>query len=158
MYESESESISHSVVSDSLRSYGLSPPRLLCPWDFSGKNSGMGCHSLLHGIFPTQGLNLGLPHCRHILYCLSHQGRPNPMRMYIKSSFVHFQFSSVTQLCPTLCDSMNRSMPGLPVPHQLPEFTQTHVHRVSDTVQASHPLFSPSPPASNPSQHQNLFQ
>ena len=57
-----------------------------------------------------------------------------------------------------LCDPMNRSMPGLPVHHQLPEFTQTHVHRVSDAIQLSHPLSSPSPPAPNPSQHQSLFQ
>ena len=68
------------------------------------------------------------------------------------------QFSSVTQSCPTLCDSMNCSMPGLPVHHQLPEFTQTHVHRVSDAIQPSHPLSSHSPPALNPSQHQSLFQ
>ena len=67
-------------------------------------------------------------------------------------------FSSVAQSCPTLCDPMNRSMPGLPVHHQLPEFTQTHVHRVSDAIQPSHPLSSPSPPAPNPSQHQSLFQ
>ena len=58
----------------------------------------------------------------------------------------------------TLCDPMNRSTPGLPVPHQLPEFTQTHIHRVSDALQPSHPLSSPSPPAPNPSQHQSLFQ
>ena len=66
--------------------------------------------------------------------------------------------SSVAQSCPTLCDPMNCSTPGLPVHHQLPEFTQTHVHRVSDAIQASHPLSSPSPPAPNPSQHQSLFQ
>ena len=68
------------------------------------------------------------------------------------------QFSSVAQSCPTLCDRMNRSTPGLPVHHQLPEFTQTHVHQVSDAIQSSHPLSSPSPPAPNPSQHQRLFQ
>ena len=68
------------------------------------------------------------------------------------------QFSSVAQLCPTLCDPMNCSTPGLPVHHQLPGFTQTHVHRVSDAIQPSHPLSSPSPPAPNPSQHQSLFQ
>ena len=68
------------------------------------------------------------------------------------------QFSSVAQSCPTLCNPMNRSMPGLPVQHQLPEFTQTHVHRVGDAIQPSHPLSSPSPPAPNPSQHQGLFQ
>jgi len=68
------------------------------------------------------------------------------------------QFSSVTQSCPTLCDPMNCSTPGLPVHHQLPEFTQTPVHWVSDAIQPSHPLSSPSPPAPNPSQHQSLFQ
>ena len=67
------------------------------------------------------------------------------------------QFSSVAQSCPTLCDPMNRSTPGLPVHHQLPEFTETHIHRVSDAIQPSHPLSSPSP-APNPSQHQSLFQ
>ena len=68
------------------------------------------------------------------------------------------QFISVTQSCPTLCDPMNRTTPGLPVHHQLPEFTQTQVHRVGDAIQPSHPLLSPSPPAPNPSQHQGLFQ
>ena len=69
-----------------------------------------------------------------------------------------FQFSSVTQLCLTLCDPMNRSMPGLPVHHKLLEFTQTQVHRVGDAIQPSHPLSSPSSPALNLSQHQGLFQ
>ena len=68
------------------------------------------------------------------------------------------QFSSVPQSCPTLCDPMNRSTPGLPVHHQLLEFIQTHFHRVSDAIQPSHPLSSPSPPAPDPSQHQSLFQ
>ena len=68
------------------------------------------------------------------------------------------QFSSVAQSCPILCDPMNCSTPGLPVHHHLPEFTQTHVHRVSDAIQPSHPLSSPSPPAPNHSQHQSLFQ
>ena len=67
-------------------------------------------------------------------------------------------FSSVAQSCPTLCDPMNCSTPGLPVHHQLPEFTQTHVHRAGDAIQPSHPLSSPSPPAPKPSQHQSLFQ
>ena len=62
-----------------------------------------------------------------------------------------FQFSSVAQSCPTLCDPMNPSTPGLPVHHQLPQFTQTHVHQVSDASQPSHPWSSPSPPAPNPS-------
>ena len=67
------------------------------------------------------------------------------------------QFSSVAQSCPTLCDPMNRSMPSLPVHHQLPEFTQTHVHRVSDAIQPSHPLSSPFPPAPNPSPASESF-
>ncbi|CAI9177090.1 unnamed protein product [Rangifer tarandus platyrhynchus] len=68
------------------------------------------------------------------------------------------QFSSVAQSYPTLCDPMNRRTPGLPVHHQLLEFTQTHVHRVSDAIQPSHPLSSPSPPVLNLSQHQGLFR
>ena len=69
------------------------------------------------------------------------------------------QFSSVQLLsCVRLCNPMNRSTPGLPVHHQLPEFTQTHAHRVGDAIQPSHPLLSPSPPAPNPSQHLGLFQ
>ena len=67
------------------------------------------------------------------------------------------QLSSVAQSCLTLCNPMNHSTPGLPVHHQLPEPIQTHVHRVSDAIQPSHPLSSPSPPAPNPSQHQSLF-
>ena len=72
--------------------------------------------------------------------------------------YISQSVSSVAQSCPTLCDPMNRSTPGLPVHHQLPEFTQTHVNRVGDAIQPSHPLSSPSPPAPNPSQHQGLFQ
>ena len=71
---------------------------------------------------------------------------------------IHWKFSSVAQSCLTLCDPMDCSMPGLPVHHQLPEFTQTHVHWAGDAIQPSHPLSSPSPPAPNPSQHQGLFQ
>ena len=68
------------------------------------------------------------------------------------------QFSSVVQSCLTLWDLMNCRTPGLLVHHRLPEFTQTHVHRVGDAIQPSHPLSSPSPPAPNPSQHQGLFK
>ena len=70
----KSESVNHSVMSDSLWPHGLEPGRLLCPLNSPGKNTGMGCHSLLQGIFPTQGLNPGLLHCRQILYSLSHHG------------------------------------------------------------------------------------
>ena len=68
------------------------------------------------------------------------------------------QFSSVAQSCPTLCNPMNHSTPGLPVYHQLPESTQTHVHQIGDAIQPSHLLSSPSPPALNLSQHQGLFK
>ena len=79
--------------------------------------------------------------------------------IFLNSLYMHSdQIRSVSQSCPTLCDPMNHSTPGLPVHHQLPEFTQTHVHRVSDAIQPSHPQSSPSPPAPNPSQHQSLFQ
>ena len=84
---------------------------------------------------------------------LSHLGSPSEA-----VQFSSVQFSSIAQSCLTLCDPMNCSTPGLPVHHQLPEFTQTHVHRVGDAIQPSHPLLSPSPPAPNPSQHQSLFQ
>ena len=124
-HERQSEMESHSVVSDSLQSHGLYSPR-----NSPGQNTGVGSLSLLQGIFPPQRWNPGLPHCEWILYQLSHKGSPSGGH----------QFISVGQSCPTLCDPMNRSTPGLPVHHQLPEFTQTHVHRVSDAIQPSHPL------------------
>ena len=131
------------------------PPGSSVHRHYPSKNTGEGFHALLQGIFPTQGLNL-------CLLCLLHwqagslplapPGEPSTM------SLSSVQFSSVAQSCPTLGDPMNPSTPGLPVHHQLPEFTQTHVHRVNDAIQPSHPLSSPSPPAPNPSQHQSLFQ
>ena len=79
------------------------------------------------------------------------------MAFKILQSLKMFQFSSVTQSCLTLCHPMDCSMPGFPVHHQLPEVSQTHVHQVSDAIQPSHSLSSPSPPAFNLSQHQGLF-
>ena len=116
--------------------------------------------------FPSPGdlPNPGALHCRQTVYHLSHQGSPKETVSIIVnmdtiySRILHLvQFSSVSQSCPTLRNLMNRSMPGLPFHHQLLEFTQTHVHRVGDAIQPSHPLSSPSPPALNPSQHQGLF-
>ena len=95
------------------------------------------------GDLPNPGIDLRSPALRQILSCLSHRG-------------IHF--SSDAQSCPTLCDPMNRSTPGRPVHHQLPEFTQTHVHRVINAIHASHPLSSPSPPAFILSHHQGLLQ
>ena len=77
---------------------------------------------------------------------------------FLLTGFLFGLVSSVAQSCPTLCDPMNRSTPGLPVHHQLPEFTQAHVHCVGDAVQPSHPLSSSSPPALNLSQHHGLFK
>ena len=103
------------------------PYGLYSPWNSLGQNTGLGCCFLLQGIFTTQGLNPGLPHCKWILYQLSHHA-PAILKNII-------QFSSVAQLCQTLCNPMNCSTPGLPVHHQLLEFTQTHVHQVGDAIQ-----------------------
>ena len=114
-------------------------------WNSSYKNTGVDFFTLLQGIFLTQGSNprlLCLMHWQAYSLPLSHWG----------STYKHIpdQMRSVAQSCPTLCAPMNRSMPGLPVHHQLPEFTQTHVHRVSDAIQPLHPLSSPTPLASIP--------
>ena len=134
--------------------------------------------SFIHGIFPGKITAVG---CHFLLVRSSfvkkstywYKNWKNYKKERTKNSYIntngeiilwymriHYsvQFSSVTQSCPTLCDPLNCSMPGLPVHHQLPEFTQTHVHRVCDAIQPSHPLSSPFPPAPNPSQHQSLFQ
>ena len=119
---------------------------------------------------PDRGWNPRLQSWQADSSPLSHQGSPEIFIFATLTSFsycihtavYHYkktvQFSSVAQSCPTLCDPVNRSTPGLPVHHQLPEFTQTHVHPVRDAIQPSHPGSSPSPPAPNPSQHQSLFQ
>ena len=133
------------------------------------KNTRVSSLSLLQGNFLAQELNQCLLHCRQILYQLSYQGSPETTIDETKlGRNIHrrvgcwevssVQFSSVAQSCPTLCDHMNHSTPGLPVHHQLPEFTQTHVLWVGDAIQPSHPLLSPSPPALNLSQHQGLFK
>jgi len=80
---------------------------------------------------------------------------PNLKVLFLLPVLCSVQVSSVPQSCPTFCNAMNRSTP---IHHQLPQFTKTHIHRVSDAIQPSHPLSSPSPPAPNPSQHQSLFQ
>ena len=139
---------SSSLLSPSLRRILQKPSR-------SFQNSGVGADSqsfsLTAGLLPitfpqtyTILYNIYIHVCLHVYLCLDYCNL--------------FKFSSVAQSCPTLCNPMNCSMPGLPVHHQLPEFTQTHIHRVSDAIQTSHPLSSPSPPAPNLSQHQSLFQ
>ena len=127
---------SRSVVSDSLRPHESQHARPPCP------SPSPGVHSDSCPSSQSYGFSSG-----HVwMWELD----------YEESCSV--QFSSVVQSCLTLCDPMNRSTQGLTVRHHLPEFTQTHVHRVSDAIQPSHPWSSPSPPAPNPSQHQSLFQ
>ena len=95
------ESVSHSVVSNSLRPHGLSQrARLLCPWSFSGKNTEVGSHFLLQRIFPSQGSNPGLLQCMRSLYHLNHQKESE---------------SEVTQFCPALCNPMDCSLPGFSI-------------------------------------------
>ena len=129
------------------------------PWDSPGKNTGVGCHVLLQCMkvksesevaqsCPTLSnpMNCSLPGSSvHGIFSRQEYWSVLPLLSLIAS----YQFSSDAQSC----DPMNRSMPGLPVHHQLLEFTQTHFHRVGDAIQPSHPLSSPSPPAPNPSQH-----
>ena len=128
------ESESRSVMSNSLGPHGLHRP-----WNSPDQNTGLGCCSLLQGIFPTQGSNPGLPHCRQILYQLSHKGSPftcyhnvthqAPLSMeFSRQEYWSGSVSSVAQSCQTLCDPMDCSMPGFPIHHQLPELAQTHVH------------------------------
>ena len=88
-----------SVVSDSLQPHGLQPTRLLCPWNFPGKNTGMGCHFLLQGIFPTQGSNPGLPHCRGILYQMSHKGSPLKLNPVVKKLIAILPLSTTFLYC-----------------------------------------------------------
>ena len=114
-------------------------------WEIALSKSLAAPVSRCHHLLVSQGFCL----FNH-LFCFRH--------LATDSLKLSVNFSSVTQSCPTLCDLMNRSTPGLPVHHQLPELTQTHVHRVGVAIQPSHPLSSPSPPAPNPSQHQGLFQ
>ena len=161
--------------------------RLLCPWDFPGKNTGVGC------CFPNQGSNpvsriagrrftvwatrealypegtvIEKDTCTPVfiaaLFTIARMWKqprcPSGDEWIKKLWYIYtmIQFSKVAQSCPTLCNPMNRSTPGLPIHHKLPESTQTHAHRVGDAIQPSHPLLSPPPPAPNLSQHQGLFQ
>ena len=122
---------------------------VLCCWRTLKLN--LSIHEFFNG-FLMDLMNFGPKLCQSSLLPLS-----SLPPVYLLQ-FSSVQFSSVTQSCPTLCHPMNRSTPGLPDHHHLPEFTQTHVCRVRDAIQPSHPWSSPSPPAPNPSQLQSLFQ
>ena len=117
-------------------------------WNSPGTNTRLGSLSLIQGIFLIQGLNLGLLHSRQILFHLSHQDA-HKIHYFTYPFSLWLQFSSVTQLCPTLCDPMDCSTPGFPVHQQLLKLVPTHVHQISDAIQSSHPLSSPSSLASN---------
>ena len=110
---------------------------------------------------PDQGSNPCPPQWKCTVLTIGPPGNSQSVLIIIffnQQQISIYQIRSVAQSCPTLCNPMNRSTPSLPVHHQLPDFTETHVHWVSDAIQPSHPLSSPSPPAPNPSQHQSLFQ
>ena len=145
-----------------MRPHRWQPTRLPRPWDSPGKNTGMGCHFLLQcmkvksesevaQLCPTltNPMDCSLPGSSiHGIF----QARVLEWGAIAFSESLHsVPFSSVAQSCLTPCDPMNCSTPGLPVRHQLPEFTQTHVHQVSDAIQPSHPLSSPSPAPIPPS-------
>ena len=148
--------------------------RLLHPWNFPGKSTRVGCHFLLQGIYPTQGLNLGLPHCRQTLYLLSYQGRlytkltpytkinskwikksiyktinPKTLRGKHRKNTLWHCCGSVIKWCPKLCNSVDCSRPGFSVLHYCLQFAKTHVHWIGDAIQPSHLLLPPSPPAFN---------
>ena len=138
-------------MSYSLITYALYPTWLLGPWGFSRQEYWSGL------LFPSSA-DLSDPEMEQEPLMSPALASGFLTTSATWEALLLIQFSSVAQSCPTLCDPMNCSTPGLPVHHQLPKFTQTHVHRVSDAIQPSHPLSSPSPPAPNPSQHQSLFQ
>ena len=151
--------------------------QLLCPWNSPGKNTGVGRHFLLQGNLPHPGIEptyLACPASAGRLFTTESPGKPhtcNHRKMVLKvqsaktggpqiQNYFHnnAQFISVTQSCPTLCNLMDCSTTGFAVHRQLPEPTQTPVHHISEAIQLSHPLLSPSPPAFSLSQHQGLFQ
>ena len=157
------------------------PNRLRRPWDSPGKNTGVSCHFLLQCMkvksesevtqsCPTLSdpMDCSLPgsSVHEIIQervpgwgAIAFSKYSSRAQQIVYCHILQVpKFSSVAQSCPTLCDPMNCSTPGLPVHHQLLEFTQTHVRRVGDAIQPSHPLSFPSPPAPSISQHQGLFQ
>ena len=114
---------------------------------YSPVNGHLSCFHVL-AIVNSAAMNIEVHVSFQIIVLFGYMPRSGTSRSH--------QIRSVAQSCPTLCDPMNRSTPGLPVHYQLPEFTQTYVHWVGDAIQPSHPLLSPFPPALNPSQHQSF--
>ena len=158
-----------------VRPHRQQPTRLPRPWDSPGKNTGGGCHFLLQ-CMKVKSENEVTQSCLTFAtpWTAAYQAPPSmgfsrqeywsgvplpsPENLWAKHKMLSVQFSSVTQLCLTLCDPMDCSTTGFPIHHQLLEPAQTHVHPVGDAIQPSYPLLSPSPPAFSLSQHQGLFQ
>ena len=139
-HQIRSDQISRSVVSDSLRPHESQHARPPCPSPIPGKLV------LSHSIWSAWKYNLVMA------------GEWASCIWWVTIMLLQFLCCSVSKSCPTLCNPMDCSMPGFPVFHCLPEFAQTHVHWVDDTMEPSHPLLPPSPPALSLSQHQGLFQ
>ena len=126
-------------MSNSLQPYELYPTVLLCPWYSPGKNTGVSWHALLQGIFPTEGTNLCLLFPTLVGSLQPSNKRNNTLKSHNEISVSSVQSLSHARLFPT---PWTTATPGLPVHHQLPQFTQTHVHWISDAIQPSHPLLS----------------
>ena len=126
-------------------------------WKFSPRATAPMLRYMSHISFLIE--KVGKFFCFSFILCYIFQCfRRKKVCIFVCVDYQFSQFSSVAQLCPTLCNPMHCSMPGFPVYHQLPELTQIHVHRVSDAIQPSHPLSSPSLPTFNLFRHQGLFQ
>ena len=137
-------------MSDSVRPHRRQPTRLPRPWDSPGKNTGVGCQCMK--VKSESEVPQSCPTFS------------NPMDCSLPGSSIHgifqarvLEWGAIAQLCPTPCNPMDCSTPSFPVLHSLPDFAQTHVHRIGDAIQPSHPLLFPFPPALNLSQHQGLF-
>ena len=156
--ESEKWKWSCSVMSDSSRPHGLQPTRLRCPWIEVSyilcTATNMWCSQI--NTFPPPKKKYRGREKNKTTYPQNSQKFGGDACNHTILGFSSVQLSSVTQLCPTLCNPMNRSMSGLSDHYQLPEFIQTHFHWIDDAIQPSHSLPSPSPPALNLSQHQGL--
>ena len=154
-------------MSDSVQPHRRQPTRLPRPWHSPGKNTGVGCHFLLQ-CMKVKSESEVISRVRLFVTSWTAALQAPPSMGFSRQEY----WSGVCKLpkppasralcqakrAPRAAPHESQHTPGLPVHHQLPEFTQTHVHRVSDAIQPSHPLSSPSPPAPNPSQHQSLFQ
>ena len=167
----EISSVQSLSMSDSLQPHGLQHARLSCTspapgaclnscslsqWCHPTISSSVSPFSFCLQSFPASG---SFPVSQFFTSgSQSIELQHSSFQWIFRVDFLSVQFSSVTQSCPTFCNPMNRSTPGLFAHHQLPEFTQTHAHWVGNAIQPYHPLLSPSPPTFNLSQHQGLFK